>query len=59
MDENYKKLYTLMNELMCEVGAEGEVEINAQSDYAGRCMDVLFAIDGGALDNEKYGNQIG
>ena len=53
--EHYKKLYTLVNNLMAKVSCEGEISINTMDDIVGDMMDVLFDIDGGAFDNEEYG----
>ena len=54
--ESYKKLYTLTNELMAQVGADGEITFDAQCAFADKCMSALFEIDGGTPDDDKYGN---
>ena len=51
----YKRLYTVVNNLMEEVGCEGQVEINTYSNIVCKLMGALYDIDGGKFDNEKYG----
>lgn len=54
-EDKYKKLYTLVNNLMAKVGCDGEIEINAESEIVCNMMDALFDIDGGLSDNDLYG----
>ena len=51
----YKKLYTLTNKLMADVGCHGEIEINTLDDVVCGMMDALFTIDGGTPDDDKHG----
>lgn len=46
-----KNLYIKVNEVMCVLGAEGQLE--SFSDEVGSVMDALFVLDGGVYDVEK------
>ena len=43
-----KKLYIAINELMCEIGASGQIDTG--SIYVGKVMDALHEFDGGNFD---------
>jgi len=47
----YKKLYIAVNEMMAQLGADGD--INARSSEAEKVMDVLHEIDGGVYSVDK------
>jgi len=42
-----KRLYELVNGFMAELGLEGEIEINTESEIACNMMDALYDIDEG------------
>ena len=54
-ENKYKKLYSLVNNLMAKVGCDGEIEINTESTIVCEMMDALFDIDGGLFDEDLYG----
>ena len=45
--EKHNRLYELVNTFMAELGAEGEIALNAQSEFANEWMGALWDIDGG------------
>lgn len=55
VDKKLVKLYHAVNELMCKLGADGEV--NAHQDEACTVMSALADIDGGAYDDKFDGKQ--
>ena len=46
--EKHFRLYELVSTFMAELGAEGEITLNAQSELANEWMGALWAIDGGS-----------
>ena len=54
-EQAYKKLYTLVNKLMQEVGCHGEVELNSMDDMSSDMMGALYEIDNGTPDDDRYG----
>ena len=47
--EKYTRLYELANTFMAELGAEGTITLNAQSEFANEWMGALWDIDGGSI----------
>ena len=51
--EKHNRLYELMNAFMAELGAEGTITLNAQSEFANEWMGALWDIDGGAKERPE------
>jgi len=52
-DPRYARLYELASEFMALLGAEGEMTIDAHSDFADKWMSALFDIDKGCPGNRQ------
>jgi len=52
-DPRYTRLYELASEFMALLGAEGEMTIDAHSDFADKWMSALFDIDKGCPGNRQ------
>ena len=46
--EKHIRLYELVNTFMADLGAEGAITLNAQSELANEWMGALWDIDGGS-----------
>ena len=54
-EQAYRKLYTIVSNLVSFIGREGEIEINAQDATYATLLDRLNEIDNGKPDNKAHG----
>jgi len=49
--DKFKPLYMAINEMMCEIGATGQIDI--ENPLVNAVMNELYELDGGVHDAEK------